>query len=66
MPDWTTALTVPPDVRPYSAEYADVCTLSSRSDSTDGMNVMSPVDPTTAETPSIVTSVFAVRLPRGV
>src|ERR1700738_89046 len=56
-------VTVPPDVLPYSAEYADVSTFSSRMASADGRVCTPPVDPDTTETPSTVNSLLTVRLP---
>ena len=58
-----TSVTVPPDVRPYSAEYADVSTFTSRMASAGGSVCTPPVDPDTTETPSTVNSLFSVRLP---
>src|SRR5882762_7461592 len=56
-------VTVPPEVLPYSAEYADVNTFSSRMASADGSVCTPPVDPETTDTPSTVNSLLSVRLP---
>src|ERR1700682_1706120 len=55
--------TVPPDVLPYSAEYADVSTFISRKAATDGRVCTPPVEPETTDTPSTVNSLLTVRLP---
>src|SRR5262245_7416336 len=58
-----TMVTIPPEVRPYSAEYADVSTFISRIASADGRVCTPPVEPETTETPSTINSLFTVRLP---
>src|SRR5262249_55437479 len=58
-----TIVTIPPDVRPYSAEYAEVSTFISRIASAAGRVCTPPVDPETTETPSTMNSLFTVRLP---
>src|SRR6476646_4434508 len=58
-----TIVTMPPDVRPYSAEYADVSTFNSRMASAGGNVCTPPVDPETTETPSTINSLLTVRLP---
>src|SRR5262247_1773413 len=57
------SVTVPPEVRPYSAEYADVSTFTSRMASAEGRVCTPPVEPDTTDTPFTVNSLFTVRLP---
>src|SRR5712692_11737890 len=54
---------MPPELRPYAAEYAEVSTLTSRIASVEGRVCTPPVEPDTTETPLTVNSLFSVRLP---
>src|SRR5712692_10498555 len=54
---------MPPELRPYAAEYAEVSTLTSRMASAEGRVCTPPVEPETTDTPSTVNSLFSVRLP---
>src|SRR5262245_66387325 len=57
------SVTLPPEVRPDSAEYADVSTFTSRMASAEGRVCTPPVEPDTTDTPFTVNSLFTVRLP---
>src|SRR6516164_1093008 len=63
VPELMTMVTVPPEVRPYSAEYAEVSTFNSRMASAGGRICTPPVEPETTETPSTINSLLTVRLP---